>query len=88
MRVWQAGQVMDSSKAARRVRRAAGRLRLGGKAGCCLAGGVEEGVGPDEGDQGEVAMQARPGAALVVAEPEFLLAVLVEPLNQPSILHP
>ena len=32
-RVWQAGQAMTRSKAASRSRRAAGRLRLGGKAG-------------------------------------------------------
>src|SRR5215210_7122906 len=77
---------MERSKAARSVRRAAGRLRLGGGAAPCLAGGVQESVTPDEGDQGEVAMQARPGPALVVAQPELLLAVLVEPLDRPALV--
>src|SRR4051812_19410958 len=74
MRVWQVGQAMTRSKAASRLRRAAGRLRLGGKAGHGVIGGVEEGVAPDEGDQGQMAVQARPGPALVVAEPELLFA--------------
>ena len=86
--MWQVGQGTDSRKAARSVRRAAGRLRLGGKAGRGALGGVEEGVAPDEGDQGEVAVQARPGPSLVVAEAERLLAVLMEPFNQPSIVPP
>jgi len=86
MRAWQVGQAMTRSKAARRLRRAAGRLRLGGKAGRCLSGGVEEGVAPDEGDQGEVAVQARPGSSLIVAEAELLLAILMEALHGPALV--
>src|SRR5215212_12057053 len=86
MRAWQVGQAMTRSRAARRSRRAAGTLRVGGKAGPCLAGGVEERVAPDEGDQGQMAMEPRPGPSLVVAEPEFLLAVLMEPLDRPALM--
>ncbi len=75
---------MRRSRAARRARRAAGRLRLGGEAGRGLAGGVEEGEAPGEGDEGEVVVQARPGPPLVVAEPELLLAVLMEPFDGPA----
>src|SRR3712207_1543091 len=77
---------MTRSRAASSSRRAAGRLRLGGKAGRRLAGGVEEGVAPDERDEGEVAVQARPGPPLVVAQPELLLAILVEPLDRPALV--
>src|SRR6266545_7433178 len=69
-------------------RRAAGRLRPGGKA--TLRGGRrrllgcgEDRVAPEEADQRQVAVQPGPGAALVVAQPELLLAVLVEPLDGP-----
>src|SRR6266498_614064 len=86
MRVWQAGQAMTRSRAASRSRRAAGRLREGGKAGRCLTGGVEEGVAPDEGDQGQMAVQARPGSALVVAEPELLFAILMEAFDGPALV--
>src|SRR3712207_6720120 len=86
MRVWHAGQAMTRSRAASSSRRAAGRLRLGGKAGRRLAGGVEQGVAPDERDEGEVAVQARPGPRLVVAQPELLLAILVEPLDRPALV--
>ena len=47
---------------------------------------MEEGVAPDEGDQGEMAVQARPGPALVVAEPELLLAILMEALDGPALV--
>src|SRR6266536_2723598 len=86
MRVWQAGQAMTRSRAASRSRRAAGRLREGGKAGRCLTGGVEEGVAPDEGDQGQMAVQARPGPSLVVAESELLFAILMEALHSPALM--
>src|SRR6266496_1564571 len=87
MRTWQAGQAMTRSRAASRSRRAAGRLRLGGKAGHGRTGGVEEGVAPDEGDQGKVAMEARPGPALVVAKPQLLFAVLVEAFDGPALVR-
>src|SRR6266508_4051737 len=86
MRVWQAGQAMTRSRAESRSRRAAGRVRLGGKAGRCLTGGVEEGVAPDEGDQGQMAVQARPGASLVVAEPDLLFAILMEAFDGPALV--
>src|SRR5829696_8364061 len=78
---------MERSRAARSARRAAGTLRLGGKAGPRLAGGVEEGVAPDEGNQDQMAVQAWPSPSLVVAEPEFLLAVLVESLDGPALMR-
>src|SRR5262245_33442948 len=77
---------MTSRRAASRSRRAAGKLRLGGKAGRRSVGGVEEGVAPDEGDQGEVAMQARPGPSLVVSEAQLLLAVLTKALHGPALV--
>ena len=87
MREWQVGQAMESTRAASKARRAAGTLREGGKAGRCLTGGVEEGVTPDEGDQGEVAVQARPGPSLIVAEAEFLFAILMEPFDGPALVR-
>ena len=83
---WQVGQVTESTSAASRVRRAAGTLREGGKAGGGLTGGVEQSVAPDEGDEGEVAMEARPGPTLVVAEAELLLAILMKPLDGPALV--
>ena len=77
---------MTRRRAASRSRRAAGRLRLGGKAGRRPVGGVEEGVAPDQGDQGEVAVQARPGPSLVVAEAELLFPVLVEAFDRPALM--
>ena len=77
---------MTRWRAASRSRRATGRLRLGGKAGRGPVGGVEEGVAPDEGDQGEVAVQARPGPSLVVTEPELLFAILMEAFDGPALM--
>src|SRR5207244_12337564 len=69
-------------------RRASGRLRPGGKdprrGGGVALGGAQEGVRPDQADQRQVAVEARPGAPLVVAQPELLLAVLVEALDRPA----
>src|SRR5215212_9335431 len=86
MREWQVGQETESTRAARSSRRAAGTLREGGEAGRGLTGGVEESVAPDEGDQGEMAVQARPGPSLVVTEPELLLAVLMEAFDGPALM--
>src|SRR6476661_262786 len=86
MRAWQAGQATESTRAASRSRRAAGTLRLGGKAGRGLTGGVEEGVAPDEGDEGEVAVQARPGPSLVAAKAELLFAILMEAFDGPALV--
>jgi hypothetical protein len=63
-----------------------GQATPGGKAGRGVVGGLEQRVAPDEGDQGEVALQARPGPSLGVAEPELLLAVLVDPLDGPALV--
>ena len=86
MREWQVGQAMESTRAASSARRAAGTLREGGKAGHGLTGGVEERVTPDEGDQGEVAMETWPGATLVVAESELLLAILMKSFDGPPLM--
>src|SRR5437016_5030384 len=86
MRVQHAGQMTVSTSAARSSRRAAGRLRLGGKAGRGVPGGVEQSVAPDEADQGQVAVQARPGPSLVIAQPELLLAILMEALHRPALV--
>ena len=86
MREWQVGQAMERTRAASNARRAAGTLREGGKACRGLTGGVEEGVAPDEGDQGEMAVQARPGPTLVVAEPELLFAILMKAFDGPALV--
>ena len=44
------------------------------------------GVAPQQADQGQVAVQPRPGAPLVVAQPELLLAVLMEALDRPPLV--
>src|SRR6266700_1163961 len=71
MRERQAGQVMVRVIRARSWRRASGRLRPGGKdprrGGGVALGGAQEGVRPDQADQRQVAVEARPGAPLVVA---------------------
>ena len=86
MREWQVGHAMERTRAVSNARRAAGTLREGGKAGRGLTGGVEEGVTPDEGDQGEMAVQARPGPSLVVAEAEFLFAILMKAFDGPALM--
>ncbi len=78
---------MERTRAASRARRAAGTLREGGKAGRRLTGDVEEHVAPDEGDEGHVAMQARPGPSLVVAKPELLFAILMEAFDRPALVR-
>ena len=89
MRVWRAGQERVSTRRVRRCRRAAGRLRPGGK-GCRSrglgSGGAEESVAPDQADQRQMAVQAGPGASLIIAEPQLLLAVLVEALDGPALV--
>src|SRR3954468_18892893 len=79
-------------------RRAAGRLRPrppggtglpgggGGRRGAGGCGGDEQGVAPQQADQGQGAMQARPGAALVVPQAELLLPILVEALHGPPLM--
>src|SRR6266487_3688078 len=86
MREWQVGQETERTRAARSARRAAGTLREGGKAGRGLTGSVEERIAPDEGDQGQVAMQTGPGATLVVPESELLLAILMESFDGPPLM--
>src|SRR5437879_13269293 len=78
------------TRSARSWRRAAGRLRPGGKdrggGGGLGTTGPKEGIAPDETDQRQMAMQRRPGAALVVAQPQCLLAVLMEALDCPALM--
>src|SRR5438128_228613 len=67
-----------------------GQTASGGKDRCGGGGlgttGPKEGIAPDETDQRQMAMQPRPGAALVVAQPQFLLAVLMEALDGPALM--
>src|ERR1051325_83433 len=68
-------------------RRARGRLRPGGKASVRrggLSGGLRDRVAPEEADQSQVAVEPRPTAALVIAQPQLLLPILVEPLDHPA----
>src|SRR5690349_11858788 len=69
------------------ARRAAGKLRPGGKQPRglgLLRGGLHDRIAPNQANQGEMAVQPRPTAALVVAEPQFLLAILMETLDAPA----
>src|SRR3954470_7353347 len=78
---------MVSTNWARTCRRAAGRLRPGGKHPCegaWLGGRVEHRIAPDQADQGEMTVQPGPTAALVVAEPQFLLAIFMEAFHAPA----
>jgi hypothetical protein len=45
---------------------------------------LEDGITPDQADQGEVAVQAGPAAALVIAQPQLLFPILMEPLDHPT----
>src|SRR3712207_3071564 len=67
-------------------RRAWGKLRPGGK-GCPVGVGSRRGlqdrIAPDQAHQGQMPVQPRPGAALIVAQAQLLLAVLMEPLDRP-----
>ena len=90
MGVWQAGQEMVSVNWISRCRRAAGRLRPGEKGPRSRrlgGGGTEEGIAPDEANQGQVAVQARPSAALIIAQAQFLFPVLVKPLDGPALVR-
>ena len=49
-----------------------------------LGDGVHEGATPEETDWRQVPVQPRPETALVVAQPQELLAILVEPLDGPA----
>ena len=72
---------------AKTSRRAAGRLRPGGKrprGGSLLGGGLEHGIAPDQAHQGEVPVQPGPAPALVVAEPQLLFPILMEALHAPA----
>jgi hypothetical protein len=78
-------------RCARSRRRAAGRLRPGGKVRGEGGGGVgrwdpEEGIAPDRTHQRQVVAEPRPGAALVVAQPQLLLAVLMKALERPALM--
>src|SRR6059058_2564921 len=78
-------------RSARSWRRAAGRLRPGGKVRRSGDGlrvtDAEEGIAPDETDQCQVAVESWPGAALVVTQPQLLLAVLMEALDRPALVR-
>ena len=88
------------TSAASSARRAAGTLRPRPPGGSGLrsgghgrgrrggVGGVsaEQRVAPQQADQREVAVQAGPGAPLVVAQAELLLAVLMEALHRPPLV--
>src|SRR4051794_29578292 len=77
-------------------RRASGKLRPGGKGrplGFGSSRRLENGIAPEETDQGQVTVQARPTAPLVVAQPQLLLPILMEalhgpaPMGQPQLLR-
>ncbi len=89
MKGWQAGQEMVRVRRVSRYRRAAGRLRPGGKgprSSGLGGGGPEEGVAPDQADQHQMAVEAGPGAALIIAQAQFLFPVLVEALDGPVLV--
>src|SRR3954451_1366027 len=68
-------------------RRAAGRLRPGGKAPCRgrgLSGGLKHSIAPDQADESKVAVQPVPASALIVAKSQLLFAILMEALDTPA----
>ena len=70
-------------------RRARVRLSAGGESrriGGMLLVGEEQGRTPEQTDQGEMAMQAGPGAPLVVAQTQLLLAILMEAFDGPAAM--
>src|SRR5713226_247239 len=69
------------------TRRAAGKLRPGGKQPRglrLLCRGLHDRIAPDQADQGEMAMQPGPTPPLVVAQAQLLLAILMKPLDAPA----
>src|SRR3954468_2203464 len=69
------------------TRRAAGKLRPGGKQPRglgLLCGRLHDRIAPDQADQGQMAVQPGPTAPLVVAQLQFLFAVLMEALDAPA----
>jgi hypothetical protein len=90
-RAWQIGHTMVMTRSASNRRRAAGRLRPGGKVRGNGGGRgqprlAEEGIAPDQADQCQVAVEAWPGAALVVTQSQLLLAILMEALDRPALV--
>lgn len=68
-------------------RRAWGKLRPGGKGRPVGVGGgrgLPHRRAPDQAHQGQVAVQPGPGAALIVAQLQFLLPILMEPFHRPA----
>ncbi len=49
-----------------------------------LGGRLQHGVAPDQTDQRQVAVQARPPAPLVVAQPQLLFAIFMKALDRPA----
>src|SRR3954453_10778632 len=81
---------MVSVSCARTRRRASGKLRPGGKSPCLALGGgssLDHRIAPDQADQGEMPVQAGPTAALIVAQAQLLLAILVESLDCPAAMR-
>jgi len=54
--------------------------------GIVVSRGGKQGVAPEQAHQYQVTMQSRPGASLVVAQPELLLAILMEALYRPAFM--
>src|SRR2546426_11600664 len=70
-------------------RRACGKLPAGGESprhGRILVRTRQQRVAPREAHQGEVALQSGPRPPLVVAQPQFLFAILMEALDGPPAM--
>jgi len=87
MQAWQRGQLIRITNCTKRGRRACGRVRTGGKGPCRGSGGGvvghQEGIAPDQTHQGEMTMQPLPGPALIVAQTQLLLAILMKAFTSP-----
>src|SRR4051812_26985850 len=84
---WHQGQEIVITSRAKRRWRAAGKLRPGRnrpRRGSLLGRGAEHGIAPAQAYQGEMAMQPGPTTALVVAEPQPLLAIFMEAFQTPA----
>src|SRR3954454_12842598 len=71
-------------------RRAAGKLRPGGKRRPVRGGsggGFQYRVAPDQAHQRQMALQAGPTPALIIAQPQLLLPILMEAFDGPAAMR-
>src|SRR5262249_20315980 len=81
---------MVMTRWANTTRRAWGRLRPGGKRLVrlgLLGGRLHHRITPDQTHERQVAVQARPTAALVIAQAQLLFAIFMEAFDAPAAMR-